>query len=113
MGAKEVKEKMLGSIDLAKEKVALAHHQLRIRKLVIQPGGVVPWHSHGDRPALIYIIEGEILEYASTCAVPILHKAGDVSPEMSATAHWWKNAGSKTVVLISADVLHDAKDHNM
>src|SRR5258708_22434444 len=96
MAAKDVTDKVLGSIDLAKEKVALADHQLRIRKLVIKPGGVVPWHSHGDRPALIYIIEGEILEYASTCSVPILHKAGDVSPETSATAHWWKNAGSKT-----------------
>ena len=113
MAAKDVTDKVLSSIDLAKEKVALADHQLRLRKLVIQPGGVVPWHSHGDRPALIYIIEGEILEYASTCAVPILHKAGDVSPETSATAHWWKNAGSKTVVLLSADVLHDQKDHNM
>jgi quercetin dioxygenase-like cupin family protein len=113
MAAKDVSDKVLGSIDLAKEKVALADHHLRLRKLVIQPGGVVPWHSHGDRPALIYIIEGEILEYASTCAVPILHKAGEVSAETSGTAHWWKNAGSKTVVLISADVMHDPNDHNM
>jgi quercetin dioxygenase-like cupin family protein len=113
MAAKDVTDKVLGSIDLSKETVALADHQLRIRKLEIKPGGVVPWHSHGDRPALIYIIQGEIYEYASNCAVPILHKAGDVSPETSATAHWWKNTGKETVVLISADVLHDRADHNM
>ena len=39
------------------------------RKLTIEPGGVVPWHSHGDRPAIIYIAEGEIVEYASNCAL--------------------------------------------
>jgi quercetin dioxygenase-like cupin family protein len=111
--AKDVTDKVLASIDLAKEKVALADHHLRIRKLEIKPGGIVPWHSHGDRPALIYIIKGEIYEYASNCAVPILHKAGEVASETSATAHWWKNTGSETVVLISADLLHDQTDHNM
>jgi quercetin dioxygenase-like cupin family protein len=87
--------------------------QLRLRKLVIEPGGVVPWHSHGDRPAIIYIIEGEILEYASTCAVPIVHKAGDVARETHTTSHWWKNTSTKTVVLLSADILHDKSDKNM
>ena len=113
VAAKDVTDKVLASIDLSKEKVALADHQLRIRKLEIKPGGIVPWHSHGDRPALIYIVQGEIYEYASNCAVPILHKAGDVATETSATAHWWKNTGNETVVLLSADVLHDQTDHNM
>ena len=40
---------------------------LRFRKLTIEPGGIVPWHSHDDRPALIYVAEGEIIEYASNC----------------------------------------------
>jgi quercetin dioxygenase-like cupin family protein len=113
MAGKGVTDKVLASIDLAKEKVALADHELRLRKLEIKPGGVVPWHSHGDRPALIYIVQGEIYEYASNCSVPILHKAGEVATETSATAHWWKNAGKETVVLLSADVLHDQTDHNM
>jgi quercetin dioxygenase-like cupin family protein len=113
VAAKDVTDKVLASIDLSKEKVALPDHQLRLRRLEIKPGGIVPWHSHGDRPALIYIIKGEIYEYASNCAVPILHKAGDVAPETSGTAHWWKNTGKETVVLLSADVLHDQSDHNM
>ena len=108
-----VTDTVLASIDLSKEKVALPDHQLRMRRLVIQPGGVVPWHSHGDRPAVIYIVEGEITEYASTCAVPIVHKAGDVSREVHSTSHWWKNTSDKTVVLLSADVLHDKADKNM
>src|SRR5258708_32961711 len=63
--AKAVTDKVLAEIDLADEMVALKGHMMRIRKLEVQPGGVVPWHSHGDRPALIYIVSGEIYENAS------------------------------------------------
>jgi quercetin dioxygenase-like cupin family protein len=108
-----VTDTVLAAIDLAKEPVMLKDHMQRVRKLVIQPGGVVPWHSHTDRPALIYIIEGEIVEYASNCAVPIVHKAGDVRAETQGTSHWWKNLGDKTVTLLSFDIVHDMHDHNM
>jgi quercetin dioxygenase-like cupin family protein len=84
-----------------------------VRKLTIKPGGIVPWHSHGERPALIYVIEGEIVEYASNCSVPIVHKAGEVARETHVTSHWWKNLGDKTVTLLSFDIMHDEKDHNM
>jgi quercetin dioxygenase-like cupin family protein len=111
--AQGVTDTVLASIDLAKEPVKLTDHLQRLRKLVVQPGGVVPWHSHDDRPALIYIIEGEIVEYASTCAVPIVHKAGEVTAETKGTAHWWKNLTDKPVTLLSFDILHDKNDHNM
>jgi quercetin dioxygenase-like cupin family protein len=73
----------------------------------------VPWHSHEDRPALIYVVTGEIYEYASNCAVPILHKAGEVARETHATAHWWKNDGKAPVVLLSFDIQRDPNDHHM
>lgn len=111
--AKDVTDTVIASTNLADEMVGLKDHLFRLRKLVVKPGGVVPWHSHGDRPAMIYVVEGEITEYASTCAVPILHKAGDVARETHTTAHWWKNTGSKTVTLLSADILHDKQDTNM
>jgi len=111
--ASGVTDTTLGAIDLGKEPVALKDHELRFRKLTIAPGGVVPWHSHGDRPALIFIAQGEIVEYASNCSVPIVHKAGDIRPETSGTSHWWKNLGDQTVTLYVGDVLHDKTDHNM
>jgi len=79
----------------------------------IEPGGIVPWHSHDDRPAIIYVAEGEIVEYASNCADPIVHKAGDIRPETHGTSHWWQNLGNKTVILFVGDVLHDKNDKNM
>ena len=91
----------------------LKDHELRFRKLTIVPGGVVPWHSHADRPALIFIAQGEIAEYASNCSEPIVHKTGDIRPETSGTSHWWKNLGDQAVILYVGDVLHDKNDHNM
>jgi quercetin dioxygenase-like cupin family protein len=103
---------VIGRIDLRQEpSVGVSNRLFRLRRLVVQPGGVVPWHSHGNRPALIYIVEGEITEYASTCGVPILHRAGETAPETHATAHWWKNNGRRPVVLLSADLFPTADEH--
>jgi quercetin dioxygenase-like cupin family protein len=110
---KAVTDKVLNRIDLKTEPVALAEHALRLRRLVIQPGGIVPWHSHTDRPAIIYIIAGTITEYRSTCAVPIVHRAGESTSEVKGTSHWWKNTGRNTVVLLSADLFHDKDDEHM
>jgi quercetin dioxygenase-like cupin family protein len=107
---KDVTDKVIASIDLGKEGVKLKEHKFRMRQLVVQPGGEVAWHSHEERPAIIYIVSGTITEYASTCAVPIVHKAGDVAQETHATKHWWKNTSKKPTVLLSADILHDKMD---
>jgi quercetin dioxygenase-like cupin family protein len=110
-----VTDEVLSHVDLSKEAVHLKDRMFRMRRLVVQPGGVVPTHSHGDRPALIYIIEGSITEYSSNCAVPIEHKAGEAAMESVGLSHWWKNNGSKPAVLISADILHTETmdDHMM
>ena len=112
---KDVTDDVLGSIDLGQQ-IGVAGRDLRLRKLVVQPGGVVPWHSHEDRPALIYVVSGQIHEYASNCAVPIEHKAGEVSIEKLGVQHWWKNNSKTAAVLLSADLFHDDKhqdEHTM
>jgi quercetin dioxygenase-like cupin family protein len=111
---KDVTDKVIASINLVEEKVGLKDHKFRLRRLVVQPGGEVAWHSHEDRPAIIYIVFGTIVEYASTCAVPIAHNAGDVARETHTTKHWWKNTTKKPVVLLSADILSERDDpHTM
>src|SRR6516164_5869745 len=61
---KDVTDNVLASIDLAKEPADVNGRLLRLRRLEIKPGGVVPWHEHANRPALIYIVQGEVTEYA-------------------------------------------------
>ena len=102
---KGVTDTIIGSVDLAGE-IGVHGRALRTRRLVIQPGGVVPLHSHKDRPALIYTLSGSITEYSSACAVPINHKAGDISREADGLSHYWVNHGKVPAVVLSSDVFH-------
>ena len=101
---KDVTDVVRAMTDLSKEPAAIKGRQFRLRQLEMKPGGIVPWHSHGDRPAMIYIVSGEVVEYSSSCAVPIAHKTGDIAPEKNGTSHWWQNSGKTTAVLISVDL---------
>jgi quercetin dioxygenase-like cupin family protein len=98
-----VTDDVIGSIDLGSE-IGVANRDLRLRRLVVQPGGVVPFHSHEGRPALIITISGEITEYRTTCAVPLTHRAGEVSREAGGLGHYWINNGRVPAILLSADV---------
>ena len=102
---KGVTDTIIGSVDLAGE-IGVDGRTLRTRRLVIQPGGIVPLHSHKDRPALIYTLSGSITEYSSACAVPINHKAGDISREADGLSHYWVNHGKVPAVVLSSDVFH-------
>ena len=103
----------LASVDLSKENVKLDQRRLRLRHMTIAPGGIVPLHSHEDRPALIMVNSGEIYENSSKCEVPILHKAGDVAREYLGTRHWWKNSGNQPVELTIGDIVNDHKPETM
>ena len=46
----------------------------------------MPSHYYGDRAATIYVITGEVTEYASNCAVPIVHRSGEVARQTHVTA---------------------------
>jgi quercetin dioxygenase-like cupin family protein len=112
---KGVVDKVLVTTPLADTPVGAKDRLFRTRRLDIEVGGVVPWHSHSDRPAMIYVVSGEVTEYASTCAVPIVHKAGEVTAEKAPTQHWWKNTGKTPAVLISVDLfrIEDKENEKM
>ena len=102
---KGVADTVIGAINLGPE-INVDGRQLRTRRLVVQPGGIVPIHSHMDRPALIYTLSGSITEHSSACSAPIEHKAGDISREADGLSHYWINHGKAPAVLLSSDVFH-------
>jgi len=104
MAPSGVTDTVIASIDLG-QGYNIPGRALRMRRLVIEPGGVVPWHAHTERPANIYVVSGQVTEYRSTCAEPILHREGEVVAESGATSHWWRNNSRRRAVLISADIL--------
>jgi quercetin dioxygenase-like cupin family protein len=82
------------------------HLELRMRRLVVAVDGIVPTHDHDDWPSIVYVAKGEIIEHSAFCAVPILHREGEWSPEFGAGhKHWWENRSGQEVVLISTDVV--------
>lgn len=109
-GPKDVTDTVLATIDVAREPAAIDGRSFRLRRLVVQPGGVVPWHSHSERPAIIHVVSGEITEHSSSCLVPIVHRAGETTAERSPTSHWWMNTGKAPAVLLSADLLPVSAD---
>ena len=98
-----VTDDVIGSVDLGRE-IGVNGRDLRLRRLVVQPGGIVPYHSHQGRPALIITVSGQITEYRSSCGVGIVHHAGEVAREADGISHYWVNEGNAPAVLLSADV---------
>lgn len=79
---------------------------LRMRMLTIEPGGFVPTHYHDDRPSIVYVLQGELVEHNSFCSDPVTHRAGDWTAEFGPyVGHWWENVGTETAIVLSADVI--------
>lgn len=78
---------------------------LRLRRLDVAPGGVLPWHEHSARQGMALILEGEMTEYRNDCLDPIRYRAGDAVRETAETAHYWRNEGSAPAAILVSDVL--------
>ncbi len=102
------KSEELVAINLVDQINGLEGRRLRTRHWTIQPGGIVPVHSHEDRPATIYVVSGSITEHRSDRAEPVLHETGSLSLEANVT-HWWENTGDEICILVATDIVHDAK----
>jgi hypothetical protein len=61
--------KLLATVDLGPEIEGMAGHQLRMRLVTIEPGGVFgPVHDHKDRPGTVYILQGTITDHRNGVA---------------------------------------------
>lgn len=86
----------------------LAHdptRAVRLRRITVQPGGVIAWHDHAQIQGMALLVSGEMTELRNTCLDPILYRAGDVAREDEATAHSWRNDGDTEAVIIVAHVV--------
>lgn len=100
----------LSDVKLPAGSAPLEQRQLRFRRVDVGPGGIVPFHSHENRPAILFIIEGEITEYNSRHEEPRKHTAGSIIAEYGDISHWWKNeSADKPVVIYAADLAETEK----
>jgi quercetin dioxygenase-like cupin family protein len=78
---------------------------LRLRRIVVAPGGVIAWHAHDAIQGLALIVSGEMTEFRNTCLDPLLYRPGDVAREDAATAHGWRNESNAEAVILVSHVL--------
>lgn len=75
---------------------------VRLRRLVIEPGGVIAWHSHETTQGMAMIVSGQATEIRNTCMDPIVYLAGDVALEDAGTSHGWRNDGDEPAIVLVA-----------
>lgn len=95
----------LGALSIDGEFPGVEGKVLRVREIVIAPGGVVAVHQHDMRPGLAYILEGEIVEHRNDADGPITRRAGDVSFEKTGVVHWWENVSDAKVRALVVDIV--------
>ena len=96
------------TVELGPEIDGMAGRQLRMRVLTIEPGGYIGIHSHKDRPAVVYFMQGTDEVGLADGTTKILHP-GDTSTATKDTTHYHRNVGKDNVVLIAVDVFHPKK----
>ncbi len=91
------------ALELGNEIDGVQGHQLRLRVVTIEPGGVGAVHSHKGRPAVAYVMKGTLTEHREGGWVEE-GKTGDSFVETKEVTHWAENKGSEPVVVLAVDV---------
>ena len=96
-------EQLLRSIDLSNELDSTKGRPLRMRKITLQPGGFLGLHNHIDRPAVTYLLQGQ-MTYHQDGKPDLVANPGDGFAEGRATTHWAESTGKVPAVWIAVDI---------
>lgn len=109
-GSASIETTVLGTIPLAAYQEALEGGALRAREVVLPPGAKIEAHRHDQRPAVAYVLEGEIVEYRSDSDAPLIRRAGDAYFEGPGLVHWLENVSKSPVRVFSVDIVPDSSE---
>lgn len=96
-------EEALRALDLTTELESGKGRALRMRRITVQPGGALALHNHVDRPAVTYMLSGEMTYHQQGRADTVI-RAGQGFAEGRATTHWGENTGKVPAVWIAVDI---------
>jgi quercetin dioxygenase-like cupin family protein len=94
---------LLRELDLTNEIESGKGRPLRMRRVTVQPGGALALHNHADRPAVTYMLSGE-MTYHYEGKPDVVLRAGQGFAEGRATTHWGENTGKVPAVWIAVDI---------
>jgi quercetin dioxygenase-like cupin family protein len=90
--------KPLLNLDLAPEMDSVAGRALRMQLTTYEPGASNKAHSHKDRPEVVYILSGKIIEHRGDVAKE--YGPGDTFTADHTTTHWMENKGTVPAVML-------------
>ncbi len=92
---------VLHDYELATQIPAMEGYNLRMRRVIIEPGGASAKHSHTNRPGLVFVEKGDVIEHRN--GVKRKFSKGGSWTEEADTNHWAQNKSNKPVSLIVID----------
>ena len=82
---------------------SLDGYVFRSRFLTLAPGAYLPLHSQENRPAMSYVVFGDITEYRSGQPEPTELKADENTVDYNIT-QWWNNADEEPMLFFTGDI---------
>ena len=98
-----VTAKPLTALEFAGDMPNLAGLAMRMRQVAIAPGGSIDTHSHRGRPAVLYIVEGSIVERRGDAVRE--YRAGESYAIGGDTAHAIDNPSPVPATYIEVDIV--------
>jgi quercetin dioxygenase-like cupin family protein len=93
----------LRSLDLESEIDTVKGYKLRMRRLILRPGGVISLHNHKGRPTVSYLIKGTLTSRSPGKPDLVITPGGGHTVGM-ADNHWVENLGTETAEWIVVEV---------
>ena len=90
--------KPLLNLDLAPELDSVQDRVMRMQLTTYEPGASNKPHSHKDRPEVVYILSGKIIEHRGDVAKE--YGPGDTFTADRNTNHWMENKGTVPAVML-------------
>ena len=94
--------KPLTTVDLASEIDSVAGRVLRMQMTTYEPGASNTPHSHKDRPEVVYILSGRIIDHRGDVAKE--YGPGESFTAGKDTTHWMENKGTIPAVLLVSTI---------
>ena len=91
--------------DIAVVASADQRNAARLRRIIVQPGGVIAWHDHRTVQGAAIVLSGQMTEIRNSCMDPMIYRAGDVAIEDVNTAHGWRNDGDTPAIVLVSHVM--------
>jgi quercetin dioxygenase-like cupin family protein len=101
--ARGVSRKDLASINLALEIDGMSGRVLKQHRTTIEPGGAIPLHDHVDRPEIIFIFAGRLIDHQGEDSREYV--AGESYTVGKNNRHWLENKSSEPAVFIATSVV--------